>query len=121
MKSFNYKSKYHYIVKYFVIAFPLIFIFIVSLIDTITYEDFFLSVTDIAYSLEISINKWYFDILSLLDLKSTFDNGGFIGFMVIYPLYVFWVYVFDLILDVFTIIPKLAHKFLNKLGGEKYE
>lgn len=121
MKSFNYKSKYHYIVKYFVIAFPLIFILCLTLIDSITLNDYMVRITDFGDSFNVFINEWYFKLINLLGFQETFDNGGLFCFMIVYPLYVFWVYVFDLILDVFTIIPKLAHKFLNRLGGEKYE
>ena len=117
MNNFNYEKKYHYWVKYFVIAFPLLILLFIILNHNIIVSDienYFLNFSQI---LEVPVNSWYFDIIDLIGFRDILDSGSIYGVLICYPLYVFWVYVFDLILDVFTFVPKLAHKLMKKLGG----
>lgn len=117
MHKFSYHKKYHYALKYFVMAFPLL-IFILGLVsrnemayDFITFCSE--SLTDFA---NIDLNLWYQNLLDLLGLSGLYGNE-YINIMLDYPLYILWVYIMDLILDIFAMVPKLAHKLLYKLGG----
>ena len=69
--------------------------------------------------LNVDISNWYMSIITYLfgaDLFSILSNPYFIV-IIAYPLYIFYVYVFDLVLDVFVFIPKLFHKFFERVGG----
>ena len=117
MNNFNYEKKYHYWVKYFVIAFPLIVLLFIILNHNITQvniNDYFVDFSSI---LEVPINSWYFQIIDLIGFREIFDSASIYSVLLVYPLYVFWVYVFDLVLDIFVFVPKLAHKLMKKLGG----
>ena len=131
MKNFSYHKKYHYALKYFVMAFPLILLLFSCLIkinnayetDTTYYlgklnyalSNFFINLKD------LPMNYWYVSLIENLGFYvQTYEDLIVQNVLVIYPLYILWVYIFDLILDLFTLIPKMAHYFLNKLGGEKY-
>lgn len=122
MHNFNYKKKYHYVVKYLVIALPILCTLCFNLFipDNANYTQAFeMFVQFFGNLLNVDINSWYRAIISYLfgvDLF-TFGNNPYFLVIISYPLYVFYVYVFDLILDVFTFIPKLFHKFLEKVGG----
>ncbi len=75
------------------------------------------------------IFSFYPKLLSVffnLDLEQIFDmlsstnlpNYNYIAVLINYPLYCLLVYVFDLILDIFAVLPRLAHKFISKFGGD---
>lgn len=117
MKNFDYEKKYHYLVKYFVIAFPLVVVLFLTFLDTMTYPDYINFMDNTSSFLHVNINSWYFDLIDIIGLTEVYDNGGLLSYLVIYPLYVFWVYVLDLVLDIFAFVPKLAHKLMYKLGG----
>ena len=55
-----------------------------------------------------------FDMLSSTDLP----KYNYIAVLINYPLYCLLVYIFDLILDIFAVLPRLAHKFISKFGGD---
>ncbi len=163
MKNMNYARKYHYMLKYFIMALPLLLIFFMSISicsslnmplgDLITYVKEPLDVQkniEIKYWLSdnisqgwyglvfksfrtfysLPINSWYYKILETIGLTfrtSSTDAYDFLyhsslpNFLLFYPLYIMWVYIFDLILDIFCFLPKLAHRLMDKLsGGEKY-
>lgn len=70
----------------------------------------------------LNISQWYGSLLGVLSTELVdIAKGSTIGtILVIYPLYVFYVYLLDLVLDVFVFIPKLFHNFIKRFGGEKY-
>lgn len=117
MKNYSYHKKYHYLLKYFIMAFPLIcyilcyFIRFSELEVTSQGEIAFESFMGFA---DVPINSWYTSLLDILQIPRL---GSFDTLLVYYPLYILWVYIMDLILDIFALVPKLAHKLLYKLGG----
>lgn len=123
MHRFNYKTKYHYALKYLVLALPILTILLLYLVKDIDmYHDLLNNFGDFMIAFQNApINEWYIDIITLIGLDSFFIENTVTSIITLYPLYIFWVYVIDIVLDIFTLIPKLAHKFFNKLGGEKYE
>lgn len=115
MKNFDYEKKYHYGIKYLIIGFPVIILLLSSISEFSLFEfllnelyDFFRILTD------LPLNRWYFTLISMLGFD--IGDGKINTILLSLPLYIFWVYVLDLILDVFTFIPKLAHKLMKKLG-----
>ena len=122
MNNFNYKKKYHYMVKYLVIALPILCTLCYNLFipDNANYTQAFeMFVEFFGNLLNLDISLWYTRILAYLfgsDLITNLVNPYFVV-IVAYPLYIFYVYVFDLILDVFVFIPKLFHKFFERVGG----
>lgn len=118
MQKFSYHKKYHYALKYFILAFPLIcycLLFICK--DYTNLADFVLMPIDFLGSLaSADINSWYFNLLDIIGLLSPLDEVRY-DILICYPLYILWVYIFDVILDIFAMVPKLAHKLLYKLGG----
>ena len=122
MNNFNYKRKYHYMVKYLVIALPILCVLCYNLFipDNANYTMAFeMFVEFFVNLLNVDISNWYMSIITYLfgaDLFSILSNPYFIV-IIAYPLYIFYVYVFDLVLDVFVFIPKLFHKFFERVGG----
>lgn len=117
MKNFDYAKKYHYVLKYILLGFPLLLISI----SLISYNSEFSSVLSLVKNLctefrSLDLNVWYDNLLSIFDMNNITNDMLYI--LITYPLYVLWVYIFDIILDVFALIPRLAHKFISKFGGD---
>lgn len=117
MKNFDYGKKYHYMVKYLLIAFPILLL-IVSLLS---YNSQYNSVLTLLSGmtnefLNIPFNSWWTQLLSIIGLDNL--TNELLVILTAYPLYVLWVYIFDIFLDVFAIIPRIAHKLLSKVGGD---
>ena len=116
MKNFDYKTKYHYVVKYFIIAFPFIAYLILSLSGL--NNDLIVDLKTLFVELKnMSMNSWYDSILTQLGLDNIYLQSDLGCILVIYPLYILWIYLIDIILDVVLIIPKLGHKLIEKIGG----
>lgn len=114
--KYSYAKKYHYMLKYFVMALPLLLLFISYLLE-LTDSSFNLSlINDLLVKLK-TFAPWYANILYSLRLFSAdlLVDNLFTNVLLYYPLYIVCVYLFDLILDVISIIFKLVHKLLNKV------
>lgn len=61
-----------------------------------------------------------FDLEQIFYMLSGIDlpKYSYIAVLINYPLYCLLVYIFDLILDIFAVLPRLAHKFISKFGGD---
>ena len=127
MQKFSYHKKYHYALKYFVMAFPLL-LFLFSFFVKTNFVDLQTQsyIGDLNYSLsqffinlkDLPLNSWYFQLLDLFGIYTqTHSDLVVTTILAIYPLYILWVYIMDVILDIFAMVPKLAHKLLYKLGG----
>lgn len=117
MKNFDYAKKYHYLVKYLLIAFPILLI----LLSLISYNSQFNDVMTLlkSYCVEfrsINFNSWWNNLLNLFELNTITNDLLYI--VLTLPLYILWVYIFDILLDVFAVIPRIAHKMLSKIGGD---
>ena len=115
MRNFNYEKKYHYLIKYIIIGLPILLL----LVSNFSYNNYFSDMKQELYNLfvafrQLNINQWYDNILNTINFNITNETGYIILSM---PLYIFWVYVLDLVLDIFVFVPKLAHKLMYKLGG----
>ena len=121
MNNFNYKRKYHYFVKYLVIALPIIIALLMCfrIPDNSNYNLMLESFSEfLTKLLLLDISSWYTSLLGILSVDVPALMLNPLGLLLIsYPLYIFYVYVFDLILDVFVLIPKLFHKFMERVGG----
>ena len=63
----------------------------------------------------LPINTWYLSLLSTLGI--TFSLTNVLGVVCFMPLWILYVYLFDLALDFLLFIPKLADRWLTKLYG----
>lgn len=116
MKNMNYNKKYHYILKYILLGLPIALL----LLSNISYNNAFTSLQDIIYDMMVSLrsftlNDWYNTFINVLGFTTT-DKISYI--LLSYPLYVFYIYLFDIVLDILCFIPKLAHKFIYKLVND---
>lgn len=106
-------------IKYLIIGFPIILLFL-SCFSKLDLNNSILSfLTSYINSLKnIEINQWYSSILDLLKIDYSTTYSLILSFV---PLHILWVYIFDIILDVFCFVPKIAHRFIEKCsGGDKY-
>lgn len=135
MKDFNYGKKYHYILKYLIISVPFILLIIClcSQTQTLNYSYINDRVNSVSQSISVdttfleplktfytlSINTWYSNfITNLFNLNLT--NWTWFTYVYFIPLWIMWVYSFDLVLDIIVFIPRLAHRFLQKFNKEEY-
>ena len=127
MQNFSYHKKYHYALKYFIMAFPLLLLLFSCFVKfNITDSNIQTYLPQLNYSIsnffiqlrDLPLNSWYYNLLDLFGIYTqTYEDLIIVNVLSIYPLYILWVYIMDLILDIFAMIPKLAHKLLYKLGG----
>lgn len=120
MEKFSYHKKFHYLLKYIVIGFPIILL----ICSLISYSSQYNTILQGVYNLSLDlrnlpINQFYNTFLNVLGFNTITNELTYI--LLTIPLYIMWVYLLDIVLDVFTLIPKIAHKFIEKLGGAKYE
>lgn len=119
MKTFNYHKKYHYILKYVVMALPII-ILIIGCASKNNYNDIITLLTTYFNNFKsLNINQFWQNILALFNFNLLNDNLS--NIILNYPLYILWVYLIDLTLDIISIIPRFSHKLLNKFGGDYNE
>jgi len=117
MKNFDYEKKYHYILKYLILGFPLI-VLLVYLFTTYNVSDLNSGIdtlsnfTDSFMSWEY--NHWYDSLLETLHITYT-DN--LVNVLIHLPVYFLYVYIFDIIFDVVSLLPKLCHNLIKKVTG----
>ena len=118
MQNFDYAKKYHYMLKYVVLGLPIILLIIACIVDNLTEYN---ALIDYLHSFFeefrlIEFNVWYNNFLDVIDLRVV--NDRYLYILSSYPLYILWVYIFDILIDLLAIIPRLAHKFISKFGGD---
>lgn len=64
----------------------------------------------------LPVNQWYGQLLDLIGVGQT--TNSVMNVIYVYPLYVLWVYLLDLIVDCLLVIIHMFHGFLSKLGGD---
>lgn len=64
----------------------------------------------------LPVNKWYDNLLVAIGLGIT--TSMMMNVIYTYPLYVLWVYILDLIVDIFLVIINFGHNALKRLGGD---
>lgn len=64
----------------------------------------------------LPVNAWYGSLLTAIGINLTANS--LMRVLYVYPLYVIWVYILDLVVDLLLVIVKLGHNALQKLGGE---
>ena len=117
MKNFDYAKKFHYMLKYIVLGFPLLLIGI----SLISYNSEFNSVLTLIKGLcnefrNLELNVWYNNLLGVIEMNNITNDLLYI--LLTYPLYVLWIYIFDIIIDILGVVPRLAHKMISKVGGD---
>lgn len=120
MDKFSYHKKYHYLLKYIVVGLPIILL----ICSLISYSSQYNTILEGVYNLSLDlrnlpINQFYNSFLGVLGFENITNELTYI--LLTIPLYIIWVYLLDIVVDVFALIPKIAHKFIEKLGGVKYE
>lgn len=114
------KFKLHYITKYIFISLPVLMLLFALFSDTnyvTVVGDMFDFMTELASYFP---SDWYASLLDLIGISySDLSNISFI--ITFYPLYVFYVYLFDLILDIICFLPKFLHDlFYNLMDKGKF-
>lgn len=109
------KHKLHYILKYLVLALPIITIITLPFVQD---TDIFTNTLDYVITDLMPItgfpSQWYFQLLDIVGVDySMYSTVG--QMMCFYPLYVFYVYLFDLILDIICFLPKFLHNLFYDL------
>ncbi len=144
----DYAKKFHYIIKYLLLSVPLILIFYELILKLILTSDVELSISSsttdtilsqivdltLIYGQDFSlitqnfvdfctsgINSWYFDFLNAFGFNISFEIYQLMNVLLCIPIWILNVYVFDIVLDFLLLLPKLAHRLMNKLGGERYD
>lgn len=113
----DYAKKYHYLLKYFILSFPLIFLLICSFNSKDYLSDNLNYLSHLVYGLVDNnpLVSWYSDMLNLFNI-SLADN--YLIFIQVLPLWIIAVYLFDLLIDVLLLVPRLVHKAVSKIGGD---
>lgn len=121
----RFAKKLHYFFKYLIIGLPIIMIilsFIIPKVFTISsndrnvFEAFFSGIN--SFYRDVDMFAPYYSFLDLLGID-IYQNTYSIT-LASYPLWVFLVYAFDIVLDLLIFIPKLMHSFFEKMGGGDY-
>lgn len=115
MNKFSYHKKYHYMLKYIILGLPIILLILFSISKNNYSSGLLLIRSCLCNFKNLSINNFYSSIINLIGFNSLSDDLSII--ILYYPLWIIWVYAFDLIIDVLTFILKLSHKFIYKFGG----
>lgn len=134
MKNFDYANKFHYVIKYLILAFPVILLLIACMSQNqqvvYTWSNNQISSSTLSTTLNLSvldslkafytlpINLFYSTITYELFNFSYTGNWTIVSYLLYYPLWVMWTFTLDLVLDLIVLIPKLAHCWMEKLGGK---
>lgn len=122
----RFAKKLHYFLKYLIIGLPIIMIilsfivpkvFTINLDDLNVFESFFRGINSLYRYVDMFAP--YYSFINLLGIKNMFLNS-YTTTLVSYPLWVFLVYSFDIVLDLLIFLPKLIHSFFEKMGGGEY-
>lgn len=69
--------------------------------------------------LDLPINAWYKSLMNVIGVG--FTSSTVMNVIYVMPVYILWVFIFDVIVDCFLVIIKLPHKLLNRLSGGENE
>ena len=64
----------------------------------------------------LPVNQWYGQLLNVIGVGQT--TNSVMNVIYVYPLYVLWVYLIDLIVDCLLVIIHFGHNALSRLGGD---
>lgn len=111
----RFKNKLHYTLKYIVISLPIILIlfswFGGSFKDSVDLP--FIDILESCFNTfkGLDINAWYDSLLTSIGLS---NNLFYINYLLYFPLYVMWIYIIDIVLDLLLLIPNLLHDFSER-------
>ena len=108
------KKKLHYILKYIALGLPLLFMLLGLLSQQANmFQNVVADLNDLMTELLESTNSlWYHDLLNAVGVDVS--NFSYVGHILLhYPLYIFYVYLFDLMLDIICFMPKFMHKLME--------
>ena len=117
MKRFS--GKLHYLLKYFFLALPvfeLVFFLITNVNSRASMITFITSDNTIFKS--IGSSSYGLDLASIIEDITGVNNALSVYFSGIL-LWIVYVYIFDIFLDVIVFIPKFCHSFLDRVSGGK--
>lgn len=121
MKPKRIEIKLHYILKYFILALPLIMMLSYSLAretTSLTYiNNIETGILSLLTNANTMLNNSYTSVLTLLGINIP-TNAQMLYY---YPLWIVLVYIVDLIVDILVFLPKMAHHFLSIEGANNYE
>lgn len=110
MRKRNIKTYFHWVIMTVILLFPLIMVILSgfgnnSILTMNQWCNDFIS---------LDVNSWYQTLLNTIGIGVSENQVMFI--MYVYPLYVIWVYVLDVLVDIFLVIVKIGHNALERLG-----
>lgn len=125
----KFSKKLHYIVKYLIIALPILLILLSYCHSSFAYGTTSVSIVN-SYKDLLANLDFVFDEMLLWPINAPYDSllmvltGNtynpsdcyILNILTAYPLYVFWVYIFDILLDVICFIPKFIHNLFERLS-----
>lgn len=106
-------KKLHYTLKYIVLGLPIILLMGLIFARTTEYYNFFETFTTSITNTLDNMATWYASLVEYLNIN-TENMNIYIRLIIYYPVYIFYVYLIDLLVDVLTFIPKFFHDLLNK-------
>ena len=113
MRGRNIKRVAHWVVMCFVLLFPIV----MTIISGFGNNDISYINEWINEFINLDVNLWYKSLLDTIGIGIT--ENSVMSVMYVYPLYVIWVYILDLLCDIFLCIVKLGHNALERLGADK--
>lgn len=109
----RFKNKLHYALKYLALGLPIIalaFLYfrapndLINLISNNPINELFNDLLD--------VSPWYNSLVDIIGLE--LGANVLSDYFVLYPLYIFWVYIVDMLLDIITWLPRLLHDLVWK-------
>lgn len=113
----RFKKKLHYALKYLALGLPLIalaFLYFRAPNDMITIIEN--NPINALFNQLLNVSPWYNSLIDIVGLELGSDVLS--DYFLLYPLYIFWVYIIDMLLDIITWFPRFLHDLVWK-GEEK--
>ena len=113
----RFKKKLHYALKYLALGLPLIallFLYFRAPNDLLNLIEN--NPINALFNRLLNISPWYNSLVDIVGLELNSDVLS--NYFVLYPLYIFWVYILDMLLDIITGFPRFLHDLVWK--GEEY-
>lgn len=116
MKKKSIVNFFHYFTKSLIILFPIIILCLSLLVDGYSGDMFNELSSFMSNIYNLPMSNFYSQTLNTLGFTDI-NLNTYLGYILYMPLWIFWVYMIDLLLDFMLFIPKIAHKWLDKGYG----
>lgn len=107
------KNKLHYILKYLVLSLPILIIILSILVKDLNIYTSVNSSLTIFNDFLIDNSAWYSSILNIFGVTIN-DVDTLTNTLLYYPVYIFYIYLFDLVVDTLCFVPRFIHDFIYR-------